>query len=438
MNLSRMRNDSAARGKRQSLLAAMGQFLIAPLFSNLSLRSDVRWDPQRLCYQAIWMAFDSGRCLRDRFANVRQRMGWLFPKTRRVGKTYQGFVEALRRHSGVLLERLTAHLPSQVQAMAGRHWRVEGFCVLAVDGSQIDCPRTKANLAGLGHRGKDPLRPSLWLTMLWHVGTGLPWAWRIDKATASEHTHLRQMLRLLPSQALLLMDAGFASYELLREILGAGHSFLVRVGSNRQLLRGLGCAVRETATTVHLWPRDHRDGPPLELRLICRGSGEGKVFLLTNLPKEQLSKEQAGRLYRARWGIEVYYRTLKQTLERRKMLSGSPDLAQLELAWTLVGLWVLGLLGVDALVQDGQSPGRLSAATALRILREALDGQLRQRLDRALAEAIKDLYARHGPKASRNWADKKHDSPPKAPKMRNATPAERRRAQWVSARMAAG
>jgi len=32
MNLSRMRNDSAARGKRQRLLAAMGQFLIAPLF----------------------------------------------------------------------------------------------------------------------------------------------------------------------------------------------------------------------------------------------------------------------------------------------------------------------------------------------------------------------------------------------------------------------
>jgi hypothetical protein len=35
------------------------------------------------------MAFDSGGCLRDRFSNVRQRIGWLFPKTRRVGKTYQ-------------------------------------------------------------------------------------------------------------------------------------------------------------------------------------------------------------------------------------------------------------------------------------------------------------------------------------------------------------
>jgi hypothetical protein len=32
MNLSRMRKDSAAPGKRQRLLAAMKQFLIAPLF----------------------------------------------------------------------------------------------------------------------------------------------------------------------------------------------------------------------------------------------------------------------------------------------------------------------------------------------------------------------------------------------------------------------
>jgi len=384
------------------------------------------------------MAFDSSRCLRDRFSNVRRRIGWLFPKTRRVGKTYQGFVEALRRHSGVLLERLTAHLRSRVQATAGRHWLLEGFCAFAVDGSQIDCPRTKANLAGLGRRGKDPLRPSLWLTMLWHVGTGLPWAWRIGEATVSEHTHLRQMLGLLPPQALLLMDAGFAGYELLREIQGAGHSFLVRVGSHRQLLRGLGYAVRETATTVYLWPQDHREGQPLELRLICRSSGEGKVFLLTNLPKEQLSKKQAGRLYRARWGIEVYYRTLKQTLERRKMLSGSPDLAQLELAWTLAGLWLLGLLGVEALIQDGQSPTRLSMATALRVLREAVAGQLRPRIDRALAQAVKDEYPRTQPKASRNWADKKHDSPPKAPKLRPATPAERQLAQRFSARVAAG
>lgn len=384
------------------------------------------------------MAFDPADTLQDRFDNVRQRIGWLFPKIRRVGKTYQGFVETLRRHSDILLERLGVHFRSQVQTLSGRHWLLEGFCAFAVDGSQVDCPRTRANLAGLGSRGKDPLRPSLWLTMLWHVSTGLPWAWRIGKATDSEHPHLREMLGLLPPQALLLMDAGFAGYELLQEILGAGHSFVVRVASHRQLLRHLRYAVRETATTVYLWPLEHRDGRPLALRLICRGSGQGKIFLLTNLSKEQLSKKQAGRLYRARWGIEIYYRTLKQTLRRRKMLSGTPDLAQRELAWTLMGLWLLGLLGVDALIQDHQSPRRLSTAAALRVMRAAMAGRLRQRLDRALATAVKDQYVRDRPKASRNWPDKKHDSPPKAPKMRQATAAERQDAQRFHVRDAAG
>jgi hypothetical protein len=108
------------------------------------------------------------------------------------------------------------------------------------------------------------------------------------------------------------------------------------------------------------------------------------------------------------------------------------------LAWTLAGLWLSGLLGVEALLQDGQSPTRLSMATALRVLREAVAGQLRPRIDRALAQAVKDEYPRSQPKASRNWPDKKHDRPPKAPKLRPATPAEQQLAQRFSARVAAG
>jgi hypothetical protein len=438
MNLSRMRNDSAARVRRQRLRAAMKQFLLASLFSDLPGRAGARWDPKRLCYQAILMAFDPGGTLQDRFEDVHHYIGWLFPKIRRVGRTYKGYAQALRRLSGNLLQRLAVSFRQQVQSLAGPHWLVEGFCAIAVDGSQVDCPRTRANLKGLGSRGKDPLRPSLWLTTLWHVGTGLPWAWRIGPATASEHAHLRQMLGVLPPSSLLLMDAGFVGYELLQEILGARHSFLVRVGSHRQLLRFLGSATRETATTVYLWPQDRRKKSPLPLRLICRRSGAQKVFLLTNLPKEALSKRQAGRLYRARWGIEVYYRTLKQTLSRRKMLSRSPDLAKWELAWTLMGLWLLGLLGANALIRDGQSPRRLSVATALRVFRRSMKGRLPVQLDRALAEAVKDDYQRKGPKASRDWPNKKNEGPPQAPKLRAATMAERQAAQPFCVRNAAG
>ena len=61
---------------------------------------------------------------------------------------------------------------AQMQQMAGEHWLLEGFCAFAADGSQFDCPRTQANLAGLDSRGKDPLRPSLYMTGLYHLGLG--------------------------------------------------------------------------------------------------------------------------------------------------------------------------------------------------------------------------------------------------------------------------
>ena len=31
--------------------------------------------------------------------------------------------------------------------------------------------------------------PSIWLTMLWHVGVGLPWAWQRGASTSSEREH---------------------------------------------------------------------------------------------------------------------------------------------------------------------------------------------------------------------------------------------------------
>ncbi|MGV1080886.1 MAG: IS4 family transposase [Candidatus Nanopelagicales bacterium] len=438
MNLSWTRNNSAARSKRQPLSLAIKRFVVASVFVDIAVRSDARWDPRRLSWQALLMAFDTGSALLDRFDNVRRHIGELFPKTRRVGRTYQGFVRALRRHSHTLLEPMAEHFRKQTQAMAGPHWQREGFLAFAVDGSQVECPRTKANLEGLGTRGKDPLGPSLWLTMIWHVGTGLPWVWRIGSATESEQRHLPEMLERLPARALLLMDAGFVGYELLQRILSQGHSFLVRVASHRQLLRFLGCAACQRNSTAYLWPAHHRDHPPLAMRLICRGSGPHKIFLLTNLSKEQLSPRQAGRLYRSRWGIEVYYRTLKQTLGRRRMLSGTPELAKVELAWTLMGLWLLGLLGVEVLILDGQSPWRLSAAATLRIVRKALNGQVRGPLRRPLAAAVKDTCVRNSSKKARNWPHKKRDTSPRPPRMRHATPAECLQAQQVCARLVAG
>jgi len=82
-----------------------------------------------------------------------------------------------------------------------------------------------------------------------------------------------------------------------------------------------------------------------------------------------LSAETAALLYEMRWGVEVFYRSCKQTLQRRKMLSHTPEPAQWELTWTILGMWLLGVMSVEAiLARGGKASGSVSrlSRTALR------------------------------------------------------------------------
>ena len=277
------------------------------------------------------------------------------------------------------------------------------------------------------------------------MGSGLPWAWKSGPSTDAERSHLRDMLCLLPNNALLVADAGFTGYELLRDILAGGRSFLVRVGSNVHLLKELGYAQVESDGTVYLWPGKFRQGhPPLVLRLIVLERKGKKVYLLTSLSAERFPDEQAGLLYEMRWGVEVFYRSLKQTLARRKMLSRAPRQARAELSWTLLGLQLLGLLSVEQIIASGKDPLSWSVAMSLRVVRLAMRDSRphgpsgRGGLLGCLCRAVKDAYARRSQKRARNWPHKKREKPPGAPKLRKANETEVRKAKEIrDTRMAA-
>jgi hypothetical protein len=385
------------------------------------------WSAWMLALGAILMAWDPIAGLTARFDSVRTTLRELFPKVP-LGKSYQGFIKALVEHSPALLDVLVAHLRLRLRDLAPLHWLRQGWCAFAVDGSRVECPRTAANQKVLRCAGKKKTGPQLFLTTILHMGTGLPWAFRIGPGTDSERNHLRDLLGLLPPQALLVADAGFVGYDLVTSILAGGSQFLIRVGSNVTLLRQLGFAQVEADNTVYLWPDKHRkkDLPPVVLRLIQLHDGRKPVFLLTSVPDAvALSDSQAGVLYRMRWGIEVFYRSLKQTLTRRKMRSGAPRQAQCELSWSLMGLWVLGMMSVRQIVVAGGDPLSLSVATALRQVRLAIrrgSGWPKARsLLKRLRAAVKDSYTRRAPKKARDWAHKKKDKPPGLPQIQIAT-----------------
>jgi hypothetical protein len=380
-----------------------------------------------LALGAILMAWDSTLGLVSRFDSVRATLRELFPK-KPLGESYQGLIKALVKHSPAMLSILTAHLRQRLQDMAAAHWLRQGWCAFAVDGSRVECPRTAANQEVLRCAGKKKTGPQLFLTTILHMGTGLPWAFRIGPGTDSERNHLRDLLGLLPPQALLVADAGFVGYDLLTAILGGGSQFLIRVGSNVTLLRKLGFAQVEANNTVYLWPDKHRkkDRQPLVLRLVELHDARKPVFLLTSvLDDTALSDQQASVLYRMRWGIEVFYRSLKQTLARRKMHSAAPPQAQCELSWAVIGLWTLAMMSVRQIVVGKGDPLALSVATALRRVRLAIrhgpcSPKARILLGR-LHTVVKDSYVRRTSKKARDWPHKKKDKLPGLPRIQIAT-----------------
>jgi len=201
----------------------------------------------------------------------------LLGKQEQPATSYQAFVKLLRKWTEPLRELLTEAFRRRTRESLAPLWKVAGWVVLAVDGSRCDLPRTRRNeqryacksklsRAAQKRRTRRSKRrrqqqarerkanlPQVWLTMLWHVGSGLPWGWRAGPADSSERRHLQEMLPELPDNTLITADAGFVGYEMWKTLLDAGHHLLVRVGSNVRLLKNLGY-VRERRGLVYLWP----------------------------------------------------------------------------------------------------------------------------------------------------------------------------------------
>jgi len=373
---------------RQALRSAMNSIFTVTFFSSLTALEPTagwskRWTLRSVIYVSLLMAFESSRTLKDRFEYARASWVEMTPGRPRPGGSYQGYVQARRRISGKQRQALKRHLREHHRRIAQRYWVRHGWQAFSVDGTRIEVPRTAANEQALGCAGRQKTGPQWSLTALYHLGTGLPWSWQIGPGTESETAHLRNLVEDLPEGSLLVADAGFTGFDLLRRLLTQGVNFLVRMGSNRTLLTG----------------------------------------------------RQIREFYRMRWGQEVFYRSFKRTLEQYKMRSESPKEAYQELEWAMVAYLTMGLLSVEGRIQNGQDPLAWSPAGSLRIIRQGLRkttcfrraGDLRA----LLAEAVKDGYTRTGSKKARNWPHKKNDKPPGIPKINKASEKEKAAIQRI-------
>lgn len=456
--------DSEAQGRAVRLNSACLKLSLHWLlrgfeWQSIAFRDDCTWTPMLLTATALLWAWSDELTLVDRFATARRIMLHLFSPQRQFAESYQAFTKLLRRWTDPLIDCLKAALRERMRRELTDCWLIQGFAMFGVDGSRADLPRTRSHELAFsllrhtrksrkGRKLRKQLKrlkrkalsrkvtsPQLWLTTMFHVGSGLPWDWRIGPADSSERAHMLAMLSTLPPGALIAADAGFVGYEYLKAIVDGGRQLLLRVGSNVRLLKKLGYA-QERGNTVYLWPdrKGSQGHPPLVLRLVVADNGKHPVFLVTSvLSEKRLTDRQVVELYARRWGIELFYRSLKQTFQRRKLRSTSAANALLEMTWSLGGLWAMGLYALSQFQPQRLPPGRLSVAKTLRAFRRMLRDYLHpcersSHLRDRLRTALIDNYRRKN-KASRDYPRKKQEAPPGPPRILKASQTQIQRAQ---------
>jgi Transposase DDE domain len=382
-------------------------------------------------------------------------------KKKKLSVSYQAFLKLLRKWTPQFVVLIQNELRQRMLVLFQDCLEMYGFIVFGCDGSRLDLPRTLSNeqayapsrkrrggAAARAQRKRKKARrdkrrrakqrkhsrkadvPQMWLTLMFHLGTGLPWDWRIGPSDSSERAHLLAMLSTLPPEALITADAGFVGYEYLRAIHESGRSLLIRVGSNVHLLKKLG-VFKESHNRVYLWPHDRakKGEEPLVLRLVVAQTGKHPVYLVTTvLSEKRLSDAHVVKIYSKRWRVEVHYRHFKQTYEKRKLRSHSSQNAHVELEWSLLGLWTMLLYTLVEVRKTGADPEKLSCADAWREIRDTMNDYLHvtqpgERLRDRLGFAVTDDYVREN-KTSRDYCRKKQEKPAGAPQITTATPSQ--------------
>jgi Transposase DDE domain len=229
--------------------------------------------------------------------------------------------EPLREILAELAPRVApAHLTADCEGL--RH-------LTAVDGSLLPAlPRMAWALwRDEGHRAAK-------LHLHFEVARGIPVQATVTPGNDAEVAQLRQSLQ--PGR-LYVLDRGYAAYRLLRDILDARSSFVVRVHDNaayavaqeRPPAAGARAAgVVRDVVLRRLGTGHHRDEVGRPLRLVAVATGKANpggsphvLLLVTDLL--ELDAELVALAYRFRWSVELFFRWLKCILGCRHLLGES-------------------------------------------------------------------------------------------------------------------
>jgi hypothetical protein len=378
----------------------------------------------------------------------------------------QAFAQARQRMPSEFWVALFILLDEQFERLYGDVIRWRHFRLLAVDGTRIDLPDYPAlrQHFGTARNGFGGHNAQAQLVLVQFPLARLPYAYALEPVRLGEVSLARRLLQGLRRQDLVLLDAGYLSYGLLMQIQQQQAHFVVRLHQrlNCRTIQKLGSS---NDRLVCWQPKDSRgqwrqEGLPrsVVLRLLTyKVRGYRPLRLLTNvLSAAEVSVEQFWGLsvsaegevltkgiYNWRWEIETTYRELKveQQLEgglRSRTAEGIAYEVAGHVLYYLLVRWLL----VEAAVEAGRSPLRLSFAEALREIQakgptaltatdQWLSEGLRPRLREALAgHVVAERLCRHYPRSKKGRKRSKRAADRRAKKRQQRRQQKAKQRPW--------
>ena len=410
------RQREVSRRRNKELFDALLAWLIpeGELFTKDQFHGNIKWSPEQLAQQSVIWALQDALHVTDAFTMTLEICEEL--KIQEAAKTYTTFINALARYRKVLNLRLGQQFQALAEEVGGRFWRDRNWVLMGFDGSRATTPRTVSNEKefcapnyGKGKTAKyrkkktkgmrrrkneknkpEPQAPQVWITMMWHMGLRLPWTWRLGPSNSSERGHVMEILKEeeFPEDTLFCGDAGFVGYDFWKSILDVGH-FLIRVGGNVNLLSEEADVKRLGGGIVLCWPKGKMDSgeEPLRLRLVKVKIGKTTMWMLTSvLDRRKLSNKQIIKYYKMRWGVEVEFRGLKQTIDKRNLRCRNSDRVYAELDSSIRAMAFVELLALRE-----QIPKHNENQTQSKQVYDTKDRSLANTV-RALRTCMRNLY----------------------------------------------
>lgn len=275
--------------------------------------------PGLLVTLLLFMVADAGRhgyqSLLDAFWEEAQRAGIDLPCGR--APSAPSFCNARKKLRPEALRGMLRTLAAGLLARDATRWR--GLRVFAVDGSRLCVQRSRTLWESCG-APQGGGTPQVQITTLFELFSEFPLDVEIGPFASSEREQILTHLDCLSPGDLLVLDRGYPSFGLLRELQRRGLHFAVRVPCSSTfpavesfLASGRCDAEIEIAPSWDFkYAHPAQEHLPLRLRAVRLKGPDGRdTVILTSLARVDFSSDEVAQLYRRRWRIEEHYKLVK-------------------------------------------------------------------------------------------------------------------------------